>query len=419
MKVLVIGSGGREHALAWKLKQSPQVSKVLIAPGNAGTAEIGLNVPIKATDIQALLNLARDEKVSLTVVGPDDVLAAGLVDAFEEAGLRVFGPRRGAAKLEWSKIFAKEFMVRHGIPAAKSGHFTRSEDAHAFCQTLKYPLVIKADGLALGKGVVIAETPEHAAKTIYAMMDAGQFGEAGRSILIEEFLTGPECSLQVLVDGDRFVLFPSVQDHKPIFDGNKGPNTGGMGTFSPSPRMTPELEREIHQKLLAPFMSGQKTDRLGFKGLLFPGLMLTPDGLKVLEFNCRFGDPETQALMVRLKSDLFEVLNACIDGKLAELRPEWDTRTSVCVVMASKGYPESSQQGVPIAGLREAAALPDVTVFHAGTRREGDSVVTAGGRVLGVTALGDTIEEARDRAYAAVRTIQFDGAQYRSDIGLL
>lgn len=419
MKVLVIGSGGREHALAWKLKQSPAVTEIITAPGNAGTAQLGRNVPIKATSVSELLEFAKREQIGLTVVGPDDVLAAGLVDAFQAAGLRVFGPRRMAARLEWSKIFAKEFMLKHGIPCAKSGHFNESMEAHRFCQKLTYPVVIKADGLALGKGVVIADNPDHAAKTIYSMMERAAFGEAGRSILIEEFLTGAECSLQVLVDGKNFLIFPSVQDHKPIYDGNKGPNTGGMGTFSPSPRITPEVEHTIRAHIVGPFLAGQREDGLNYNGLLFPGLMLTDDGPKLLEFNCRFGDPETQALMVRLKSDLFDLLNACIDGTLETTRAEWDERASVCVVMASAGYPASSRTGLPVSGLEKAAALPDVTVFHAGTRLENDQILTAGGRVLGVTALGKDLSEARDRAYAAVLAIQFDGAQYRSDIGLI
>ena len=420
MKVLVIGSGGREHALAWKLSQSSHVSEVLIAPGNAGTETGSIrNVPISATDIPALLALAKTEDVALTVVGPDDVLAAGLVDTFQAAGLRVFGPNQAAAKLEWSKIFAKEFMFRHGIPAAKSGHFSASSEALAFCETLTYPIVIKADGLALGKGVVIADSPELAVQTIRSMMEDRQFGDAGSNILIEEFLTGPECSLQVLVDGSNYLLCPSVQDHKPIFDGNKGPNTGGMGTYSPSSRWNPELEAVIRTQILEPFMQGQKADGLPFNGLLFPGLMLTPDGPKVLEFNCRFGDPETQCLMVRLKSDLFELLNACIDGQLHAIQPEWDSRVAVCVILASEGYPGTTRTGLPLTGLEEAAKIPDVTIFHAGTRMKNDTLVSSGGRVLGVTALGTTIEAARKQAYQAIQQIQLDGAQYRTDIGLL
>jgi phosphoribosylamine--glycine ligase len=416
MKILVIGSGGREHALVWKLKQSPRVSEIFCAPGNAGIGMLARNVPIAVTEQEALLKFAKQENIGLTVVGPDDALAAGIVDLFQANGLRIFGPTKAAAQFEWSKIFAKEFMHRHGIPTAASGHFTKSEDAHRFCQKMTYPVVIKADGLALGKGVVIAENPEAAAKTIYRMLERGQFGEAGKRIVIEEYLTGQECSLHALVDGNSTILFPSAQDHKQIFDNDQGPNTGGMGTFSPTALLTPEIEKRVHDEILTPFVEGLKREALDFRGLLFPGLMLPNGSPKVLEFNCRFGDPETQVLLTRLKSDLLDLLEATIDGTLAQCKIEWDSRAAVCVVMASEGYPGDYAKGKEILGLEEFDGAEDVVVFHAGTRLENGKLVTAGGRVLGVTALGADLRSARARAYEAVAKIHFDGCQYRRDI---
>ena len=418
MKILVIGGGGREHALAWKLKQSPRVREIICAPGNAGTAAIARNVPLKITDTQALLKFARDEKIDLTVVGPDDALAAGVADVFQQAGLRIFGPTKAGARFEWSKIFAKDFMKRHGIPTAAFGHFSKSEEAHAFCQKLRYPVVIKADGLALGKGVIIAENPDTAAKAIHRMMELGQFGAAGRQIVIEEFLRGPECSIHAFVDGTSYLLCPAAQDHKRAFDHDAGPNTGGMGTLCPSPLLTEELHDRVHREIMLPFMRGIHAEGIPFKGLLYPGLLLTADGPKVLEFNCRFGDPETQSLLPRLKSDLLDLLEACVDGSLEKCRVEWDTRPAVCVVMASGGYPGSYESGKEITGLDAFAGSGDVLVFHAGTKLENGKVVTAGGRVLGVTAFGDTLDAARARAYEAVAQIRFDGAQFRTDIAV-
>lgn len=416
MKILVIGSGGREHALVWKLKPSPRVTEIFCAPGNAGIGALATNLPIAITDHAALVKFARAEKIDLTVVGPDDALAAGIVDLFQQNGLRIFGPTKAAAKFEWSKIFAKEFMRRHGIPAAASGHFSKSEEAHLFCQTMRYPLVIKADGLALGKGVIIAENPEAAAKTIYRVMERGQFGAAGRSVVIEEFLTGQECSIHALIDGENFALFPGAQDHKQAFDGDCGPNTGGMGTFSPTTLLTPEMETRVRREVLEPFLAGLQTGGIGFRGLLFPGLMMTASGPKVLEFNCRFGDPETQVLLTRLKTDLVDLLEATIDGRLNRCKIEWDSRPAVCVVMAAGGYPGDYEKGRPITGLEQFDGSGDVIVFHAGTKLENGRVVTAGGRVLGVTALGADLRAARDRAYEGVRQIHFDGCQYRTDI---
>ena len=418
MKILVIGSGGREHALVWKLAQSPRVAEVFCAPGNAGTAQIATNLPIPIGDQDALVQFARSEGIALTVVGPDDALAAGIVDRFERAGLKIFGPTQSAARLESSKVFAKEFMQRHGIPTAASGHFSDSAAAHRFCQASRYPLVIKADGLALGKGVIIAQTAAEAAQAIHDIMEKRQFGAAGEQVVIEEFLTGQECSVHALVDGGHYLLFPAAQDHKQIFDGDQGPNTGGMGTFSPPAKLvTPEIVERIHREVMEPFMAGLKKDGLRFRGLLFPGVMVTAEGPTLLEFNCRFGDPETQALLPRLKSDLVDLLEATVDGTLDTVRPEWDTRAAVCVILASGGYPGAYAKGKPITGIAEAEALPGVTVFHAGTARNDGALVTAGGRVLGVTALGDDLRDAQARAYEAVARIHFEGVTFRRDIG--
>ncbi len=418
MKILVIGSGGREHALVWKLRQSPRVSAVYCAPGNAGTAEIATNVPLPISDHHGLIEFARAERIGLIVVGPDDALAAGIVDHLGHAGLRVFGPTQSAARLESSKVFAKEFMQRHGIPTAASGHFSDPAEAHRFCQKSKFPLVIKADGLALGKGVIIAQTPWEAAQAINEIMEKRAFGAAGDQVVIEEFLSGQECSVHALVDGENYVLFPAAQDHKQIFEGDKGPNTGGMGTFSPPDKLvTPEIIERIHKEIMVPFMEGIKKDGLHYKGLLFPGLMITEEGPKVLEFNCRFGDPETQVLLPRLKGDLVDWIEAAVAGRLDLVEADWDPRPACCVVMASGGYPGSYTKGKVITGIEEAEALGDVTVFHAGTHQEEGALVTAGGRVLGVTAMGGTLAEAQARAYEAVSRIHFEGATFRRDIG--
>ncbi len=416
MKILVLGSGGREHALAWKIRQSPRVKEMFCAPGNAGTAQIAKNLTIPVSNHAALADFAVTEKIDLTVVGPDDALAAGIVDHFQRKGLRIFGPTREAARLESSKIFAKEFMQRHGIPTARFGQFSSSADAYRFCQTTSYPVVIKADGLALGKGVIIAENFEAAANAIHRLMDAEAFGEAGRRVVIEEFLSGQECSLHALVDGSHYALFPSAQDHKQVFDGDRGPNTGGMGTYSPAPIFTPEIRARVCREIMEPFMRGLAADGINFRGLIFPGLMLTADGPKVLEFNCRFGDPETQVLLPRLKNDLVDLLDATIDGTLDRQAMEFDERAAVCVVMASGGYPEKYETGLEISGLEQFLGSRDVMIFHAGTRHDSDETLTAGGRVLGVTALGDDIREAQARAYAAVEKIHFSGAHFRRDI---
>ena len=419
MVLLIIGGGGREHALAWKLSRSRDVSKIFCAPGNAGTAQLGENVPLAITDKDGLLAFARRNQVDLTVVGPDDALAAGIVDHFQAAGLRVFGPTRDAAKLEWSKIFTKDFLARHGIPTAAAGSFERSADAHRFCTGRGYPLVIKADGLATGKGVIIAEHPAAAAAAIYEMMERGRFGDAGRRVLIEEYLRGPECSLHALLDGKTYRMLPFAQDYKRAGESNTGANTGGMGTVSPPViPLDTEILRRVDEEIMRPLVTGLQADGIHFQGLIFPGLMLTADGPKVLEFNARFGDPETQVLLPRLKNDLLPVLRASIDGTLSEVALEWDPRPAVCVILASRGYPGAYETGHEIGGLDGFdPADPDLIVFHAGTRLLDDGrTVTSGGRVLGVTALGDTLEEARARAYAAAEQITFHGRYFRRDI---
>jgi phosphoribosylamine---glycine ligase len=417
MNVLVIGSGGREHALAWKLRQSPQVKQLFIAPGNAGTAQLGRNVDIKLSELDQLLNFARRGAIDLTVVGPDDVLAAGIVDLFEAAGQRIFGPCREAAKLESSKSFAKRFMVRHGIPTARFREFESSQDAKSSLGEFGFPLAVKADGLALGKGVVIAHDRAEAEAAIDDMIERRRFGDAGRKVVIEEFLSGAECSIHALVDGHSYLLFPTAQDHKQLYDGNLGPNTGGMGAFSPSQRLDTALLQEIRDTILEPFIRGIQKDHLRFRGLLFPGLMLTKDGPRVLEFNCRFGDPETQVLMPRLKTDLVDLLVATTTQQLASATVQWDPRPAVCIVMASGGYPGHYKVGETIAGLEHLDRKNDVIVFHAGTRLDENRTLTSGGRVLGVTAVGDTLLAARERAYDAVDKIEFDGSYFRRDIG--
>jgi phosphoribosylamine--glycine ligase len=425
MKILVIGSGGREHAILWKLSQSPRVTQLLCAPGNAGTAKLAINYPVAAADLPSLVALVKSQSVDLTIVGPDDPLAEGIVDLFQSEGLRIFGPCAAAALLESSKSFAKGFMVRHGIPTGESDSFSESEDALEHCRIASYPLVVKADGLALGKGVVIAQNQTEAEIAIKQMMVDKVFGDAGNTIVIEEFLTGPECSIHALVDRTHYLLFPDAKDHKRALDGDLGLNTGGMGTISPSGVLDAVMQERVREEILEPFVRGLAADGLPFHGMLFPGLMMTPQGPKVLEFNCRFGDPETQVLMRRLKTDLLDLIEATVDGKLSELQPLWDDRVAVCIVLASGGYPGPIEKGKVIEGIEAAESDPDdqtqdindVVVFHAGTAMKDGKVVTNGGRVLGVTALGTTLEEARAKAYAAADKILFEGKQLRRDIG--
>jgi phosphoribosylamine---glycine ligase len=418
MKILIIGGGGREHALTWKIAQSPHAERIFCAPGNAGTAEIAENVAISVGDLKALVRFARENRIDLTVVGPDDPLAAGIVDLFAAEKLRAFGPTKSAARIEASKIFAKELMRAQKIPTAEARTFANSKDALHYCQRLEFPVVIKADGLALGKGVIIAADAAEANSAIDEMMTQGRFGDAGRRIVVEDFLRGTECSLHALVDGSSYRLLESARDHKRALDGDQGPNTGGMGAFSPANNWNDKLQSQFETKIMQPLLSGLLQQKITFRGLLYPGLIITSDGARVLEFNCRFGDPETQVLLPRMKSDLLPLLEATIDGNLAKCAIEWDTRAAVTVVLASGGYPDKYETGKTVSGLDDAAKLEDVQIFHAGTKRANRDVKTAGGRVLAVTALGSTLEAARARAYEAVSRIHFENCQYRRDIAL-
>ncbi len=418
MKILVIGSGGREHTLAWKLRQSSGVDRIFCAPGNAGTAQLAENVAISVSDLPALVRFAKENRVGLTVVGPDDPLAAGVVDLFLAEGLRIFGPSKAAARIESSKIFAKELMRKEGIPTARAGTFDRSDDAIRFCDELRFPIVIKADGLALGKGVVIAPDAESARSTIDEMMNQDRFGEAGRRVVVEEFLRGTECSLHALVDGKNYRLLESARDHKRALEGDVGPNTGGMGAFSPANNWSSKLQSQFEEEIIRPVLGGLLVEGITFRGLLYPGLMITENGARVLEFNCRFGDPETQTILPRMKSDLLPLLEATIDGKIDNYSIEWDQRPAVTVVLASGGYPVKYEMGKSVSGLDEAAKIDGLQIFHAGTKQLNDEIVTAGGRVLAVTALGSTIAEARSRAYEAVGRIHFENCYYRRDIAL-
>lgn len=418
MKILVIGGGGREHALVWKLKQSPAADRIFCAPGNAGTGAIAENAAIGASDFPALIRFAKENRIGLTVVGPDDPLAAGIVDAFVTEGLRIFGPTKSAARIESSKIFAKELMREKRIPTATARTFAHSEEARRHCESSDFPIVIKADGLALGKGVIIAPDAQCATVAIDEMMERGKFGQAGRRVVVEEFLRGWECSLHALVDGAHYQMLGTARDHKRAYDGNAGPNTGGMGAISPAEGWSSTLQEEFDTEIMGPLLRGLSESGVSFRGLLFPGLMVTPEGARVLEFNCRFGDPETQVILPRLKSDLLNLLEATIDGRLDEMQIEWDKRAAVTVVLASGGYPEKYETGKVISGIDQAAKLEDVQIFHAGTRKVGGEIVTSGGRVLAVTALGETREQARERAYEAVARIHFDDCHYRRDIAL-
>jgi phosphoribosylamine--glycine ligase len=418
VKILVVGSGGREHALAWKLNQSSRVDRIFCAPGNAGTAEVGENIAIPANDLPVLVRFAKENQIGLTVIGPDDPLAAGIADLFEAEGLRVFGPSKSAARLESSKIFAKELMRKNKIPTARGAAFSTCEAAFAFVDESRFPLVIKADGLALGKGVIIAQDAAEARVAIDSMMTARRFGDAGTRLLIEECLTGSECSLHALVDGKSYRMLATARDHKRAYDGDTGPNTGGMGAFSPADNFGADLQTQFGREVMRPLLNGLSESGVLFRGLLFPGLMVTADGPRVLEFNCRFGDPETQVILPRLQSDLLELLEATIDGTLEGRAIEWDERVAVTVVLASGGYPDKYDIGKPIHGLERSASAKDVHVFHAGTRKKNGTVVTAGGRVLAVTALGESVATARACAYEAVSQIDFEGCHYRRDIAL-
>src|SRR6266404_3016920 len=421
MKILVIGSGGREHALVWKLARSPHVTRMWCAPGNAGIDEERLasndapvqSVPIGADDLPALLSFAQENRVELTVVGPDKPLAIGIVDLFQKNRLRIWGPNQKAAQFEASKSFSQQFMEKYGIPTASSGVFEEPFAAKAFAESLDGRCAVKADGLALGKGVLICSSAAEANEAIDQMLVNKAFGAAGARIIIQELLEGTEISLHALCDGKTANLFPSSQDHKRADDGDRGLNTGGMGTCSPAPFLAESELQTVGAKILNPWLKGCIEEKIDFHGILYPGVMLTREGPKVLEFNARFGDPETQVYLPRLENDLVELLQASIDGTLNRVELNWTSNAAVCVVMASAGYPGSYTKGKTIHGLDEAARLPKVKVFHAGTARNGDRLITNGGRVLGVTATGQDLREARDAAYRAVERIHFDGAHFR------
>ncbi|QDU49859.1 phosphoribosylamine--glycine ligase [Gimesia panareensis] len=418
MKVLVIGQGGREHALVWKLAQSESVSQVFCAPGNAGTQLDGTNVDISVSDIPRMVAFAKEESIGLAVVGPEVPLVAGMSDALRAEGIPVFGPSKAAAELEGSKSFAKQMMWKANVPTAKSETFNNFEAAEAYIEDREeQPLVIKADGLAAGKGVLICDTKQEALDAIKSLMKIKEFGDAGTTVIIEEKLIGQEVSILAIVSGSTIIPLETSQDHKAAYDGDKGPNTGGMGAYSPAPLVTESLMNEIIEKILVPMVNVMKIEERPFNGILYAGLMITNQGPKVLEFNVRFGDPEAQPVLMRLKTDLGQLLLAAAEERLDDIDPlEWDERPTVCVVMASEGYPGDYEKGRVIRGLEEAAALSDTKVFHAGTKMKDDQVVTDGGRVLGVTAIGDSISDAKLKAYQAVKCIRWDGAWCRKDI---
>ncbi len=422
MKILVIGSGGREHALVWKIAQSRLADKIFCAPGNGGTGRQAENIDIKAEDIAALLAFARKEKIALTVVGPEAPLACGIVDEFARQKLRIFGPNRKAAQLEASKVFAKELMAKYKVPTAPFGVFSQMTAAKAYIAKIGAPCVIKADGLAAGKGVVVAGTEEEALQAAEAMLCKNAFGEAGRRIIVEECLSGQEASILVLTDSKAVIPLASSQDHKRVFDHDQGPNTGGMGAYSPAPVVTPDLFQKVINSIVYPTLDGLAREGIEFRGVLYAGVMLTERGPFTLEFNARFGDPETEAILPRLSSDLVEVMAAAADGTLSRVERSgglrWDRRSCVCVVCSSGGYPGSYENGKAISGLPEAEAVPGVVVFHAGTKRAADGTcLSAGGRVLGVTGLGDDLAAAIKTTYSAVERIRFEGMHVRRDIG--
>ena len=422
MKLLVIGSGGREHALAWRLAQAPGIQTVYVAPGNAGTARERELRNVDITDLTELADFATRENIQFTVVGPEAPLAAGIVDLFQARGLRIFGPSQAAAQLESSKDFAKNFMTRHAIPTAKFQTFADAAAAHAYVDAEGAPIVIKADGLAAGKGVVVAMSLEEAHAAIDMMLLDNKMGDAGARVVIEEFLDGEEASFMVMADGVNALALASSQDHKRLLDDDQGPNTGGMGAYSPAPVVTPSIHAKVMREVIMPTINGMARDGIRYSGFLYAGLMIKPDGsLKVLEFNCRMGDPETQPIMMRLKSNFVELVNAAIDGRLDQVEAEWDRRIALGVVMAAAGYPENPRKGDAIQGLpaplSAAEDVGEVHVFHAGTRLNGEQVLTNGGRVLCVTALGDSVRAAHKVAYDLADSIHFPGAQYRRDIG--
>jgi phosphoribosylamine--glycine ligase len=417
MKVLVVGSGGREHALIWKIAQSPRVKKIYCAPGNAGIADLAVCVPIEADDINKLLEFAKKEKIGLTIVGPEAPLSMGITDLFEKEGLKVFGASMRAAEIESSKSFSKAIMIKYGIPTAEGKVFTNYGRAEAYIRKKGAPLVVKANGLAAGKGVIVCSTEKEAIDTLESILVKRAFGDAGKSVVIEECLTGEEASFLAFTDGKTVLPLPSSQDHKPVFDDDKGPNTGGMGAYSPAPVVDRYIHKRVMEEIMIPTVRAMAAEGRPYKGVLYAGLMIDRDRIKVLEFNGRFGDPEAQPLLIIIKNDIIPVMEAVIEERLHECKLEIDKRASVCVVMASGGYPGSYRKEMPIKGLKDAARIKDVVVFHAGTKFKDGSVVTNGGRVLGVTALGDTVTDAIDKAYQAVSRIKWEGVQYRKDIG--
>jgi phosphoribosylamine--glycine ligase len=416
MKVMIIGGGGREHALAWKVTQNKSVSRVYVAPGNAGTALNPDMVNVAITSVSELVEFAKTEQIGLTIVGPEATLSQGVVDAFRANGLKIFGPTKAAAQLESSKDYAKAFMMRHKIPTAAYATFTDAKEAHDYVNAQGAPIVIKADGLAAGKGVVVAMTLDEAHEAIDSMLSDNKLGSAGARVVIEEFLTGEEASFIVMVDGKNILALATSQDHKRLLDGDQGPNTGGMGAYSPAPVVTPTIHAKVMREIIKPTVEGMAADGIPYTGFLYAGLMISPNGdVKTLEFNCRMGDPETQPIMLRLKSDLVKLAEHAVNGTLDQTEAEWDRRTALGVVMASANYPDTPRTGDVITGLPKGS--DDMQVFHAGTAMKNDQVLTSGGRVLCVTALGETVKYAQAQAYQALAEIKFDGAQYRQDIG--
>jgi phosphoribosylamine--glycine ligase len=417
MNILIIGGGGREHALAWKIRQSPRVKRIFCAPGNAGIAAVADLVPHAADDVAALARFARDERIDLTVVGPELPLTMGIVDEFQRHGLRIFGPTREAAQIEGSKAFTKELLRRHAVPTGFFGVFSDADEAVRYVGEVGAPIVVKTDGLAAGKGVLICQTVKDAEDAIDEVMRTRIFGDAGARIVVEEFLEGEEVSFIALTDGHTVLPMATSQDHKRAFDGEMGPNTGGMGAYSPAPVVTPQLQERIVREIMQPVVRALREGKIDYRGVLYAGLMITEGGPKVLEFNARFGDPECQTLMVRLKSDVVPLMEACVDGRLAESDAAWDDRAAACVVLAASGYPGNYEKGKVISGLDALRGWQNGVVFHAGTARRDDAIVTNGGRVLGVTALGATVHDAVHEAYWAVEQIHWEGVQYRRDIG--
>ncbi|MDD2287154.1 MAG: phosphoribosylamine--glycine ligase [Paludibacter sp.] len=418
MNILVVGSGGREHAIVWTIAQSMKANKIYCAPGNGGIADIAECLPINATDIEGMVQAAKDYKIDLVVVAPDDPLAKGMVDAMTKAGIRAFGPTAEAARIEASKAFSKEFMKKYGIPTANYALFSESDEALEYLKKQKYPLVVKADGLALGKGVIICKNQKEAEDAVNSIMIENNFGEAGKQVVIEEFLTGTEVSILSFTDGKTLSIMPASQDHKRAMDDDKGLNTGGMGTFSPSRVYTPELAQICMENIYLPTINALNREGITFKGILYFGLILTDEGPKVLEYNARFGDPETQVVLPTLETDLVDIFEAVIDGTLDKINIEWSDAACVCVIMASGGYPENYKKGYEIKGIEQAELDSNIIVFHAGTKKENGKYYTNGGRVLGVTAIGKDLKHARERAYKAVEKIQFKDAHYRKDIGV-